>query len=49
MKELELEADLKHAIENKEWQIHYQPIVTLPDNNSSSMEALLRRHYLATG
>ena len=42
MKELELEADLKHAIENKEWQIHYQPIVTLPNKNIISMEALLR-------
>jgi diguanylate cyclase (GGDEF)-like protein len=42
---LQLEADLKHAVENQEWQVYYQPIVTLPDRKIIGAEALVRwRH-----
>lgn len=39
---LALEADLKHAIKNKELIIHYQPIVDLQTDKVFGMEALLR-------
>lgn len=39
---LQLEADLKYAVENHEWQVYYQPIVSLPTRNVIGVEALLR-------
>lgn len=42
MKVLSLEADLRRAIENKEFQLYFQPIVSLKDNQIHSMEALIR-------
>jgi EAL domain-containing protein (putative c-di-GMP-specific phosphodiesterase class I) len=39
---LQLEADLKHAVENQEWQVYYQPVVTLPDRTIVGVEALVR-------
>lgn len=39
---LKLEADLRHAIEKKEFRIHYQPIVWLRDGRITGFEALVR-------
>jgi predicted signal transduction protein with EAL and GGDEF domain len=42
---LVLESDLRPALERREFEIHYQPIVTLPDAKLCGFEALLRwRH-----
>ena len=39
---LELEADLKRAVENGEWLVYYQPILSLEDGGISGLEALVR-------
>jgi FlaA1/EpsC-like NDP-sugar epimerase/EAL domain-containing protein (putative c-di-GMP-specific phosphodiesterase class I) len=39
---VQLENDLRVALENEEFRIHYQPIVCLETNKISSFEALLR-------
>lgn len=39
---LQLEADLKLAVENREWLVHYQPIISLESGNITGVEALLR-------
>jgi diguanylate cyclase (GGDEF)-like protein len=42
---LELENDLRHAIENQEFDLFYQPIFRLADSEMTSCEALVRwRH-----
>jgi diguanylate cyclase (GGDEF)-like protein/PAS domain S-box-containing protein len=42
---LELRADLQRALENGQFDLHYQPIVRLANNQVAGMEALLRwRH-----
>jgi len=42
---LQLEADLKRAVENQEWQVYYQPIISLPGREIIGVEALVRwRH-----
>ncbi len=44
-KVLKLERDLRTALENKEFEVHYQPIVDLLDNHIVQFEALVRwRH-----
>jgi EAL domain-containing protein (putative c-di-GMP-specific phosphodiesterase class I) len=42
---LELEDDLRSAIENKEFTIHYQPIVDLGSRDMLGMEALVRWNH----
>jgi diguanylate cyclase (GGDEF)-like protein len=39
---LELEADLKQAVENEEWQVYYQPIISLTSGEIVGAEALVR-------
>ena len=42
---LELDAELRHAVEGGQFELHYQPIVALPDGELVGYEALLRwRH-----
>jgi diguanylate cyclase (GGDEF)-like protein/PAS domain S-box-containing protein len=42
MERLELETDLRQAIELEQFEIHYQPILELSDGRCSEVEALLR-------
>jgi diguanylate cyclase (GGDEF)-like protein/PAS domain S-box-containing protein len=39
---LSLERDLRHALSRNEFEIHYQPVVSLADASVASCEALLR-------
>lgn len=42
---LQMETDLKQAQENREWQVYYQPIVSVSDRSITGVEALVRwRH-----
>ncbi|MBI1748092.1 MAG: EAL domain-containing protein [Acidobacteria bacterium] len=42
---LQLEADLRRAVERQEFQLYYQPIVSLASDQISGVEALVRwRH-----
>lgn len=44
-----LESDLRHAIENKQLDVYYQPIVRLADGVVAGFEALLRWNHPAKG
>ena len=46
---LELETDLRRAIEHQEFQIYYQPIVSLLTNKITGFEALLRWQHPTRG
>jgi EAL domain-containing protein (putative c-di-GMP-specific phosphodiesterase class I) len=46
---LELETDLRRAIEHQEFQLHYQPIVSLLTNKITGFEALLRWQHPTRG
>lgn len=46
---LELEADLRSAIANEEFRVHYQPIVSLQTGRFTGMEALLRWEHPTRG
>lgn len=46
---LQLETDLRRAVENQEFQIHYQPIVSLTTNQIIGFEALLRWQHPTRG
>jgi diguanylate cyclase (GGDEF)-like protein/PAS domain S-box-containing protein len=39
---LQLETDLKRAVEHREWQVYYQPIISLPNRSIAGVEALIR-------
>jgi len=46
---LQLETDLRHAINNRDFIIYYQPIVSLETNRIFGFEALLRWHHEKRG
>ncbi len=48
-KQLQLENHLRHAIENDEFLLHYQPKIDLHNHEISGVEALIRWHYPKTG
>lgn len=47
--QLELEADLRRAVEHEEFEIFYQPIVSLETGQLTRLEALLRWQHPARG
>jgi len=46
---LQMEADLKHALENREFVVYYQPVVNLPGQDIAGMEALARWNHPRRG
>jgi len=46
---LQLESDLRTAIEKKQFMVYYQPIVSATDNNITGAEALIRWNHLEQG
>jgi diguanylate cyclase (GGDEF)-like protein len=49
MARLELELDLRRALVNGEFEIHYQPLVNLKEDRISACEALLRWNHPVRG
>lgn len=49
LERIQLEMDLRHAIERNELAMHYQPIVSLTDGRLIGFEALLRWHHAKKG
>jgi len=49
LKRLEMERDLRAAIEQEQFSLHYQPIVRLSDFSVAGFEALIRWHHPQKG
>ncbi|MEL6493955.1 MAG: EAL domain-containing protein [Cyanobacteria bacterium J06623_7] len=49
LKAVELERDLRLALDNQEFSLYYQPIISLPGNILSGFEALIRWHHPQQG
>ncbi|MGQ0810428.1 MAG: EAL domain-containing protein [Nitrospiraceae bacterium] len=46
---LQFEAELRHAMEAHQFHLHYQPIVSLPNENVAGFEALIRWQHPSRG
>jgi predicted signal transduction protein with EAL and GGDEF domain len=46
---LRMETDLRHALERSEFEIYYQPLVTLSTGRITELEALIRWHHPQRG
>jgi diguanylate cyclase (GGDEF)-like protein len=49
LKRLRTEMDLRHAVERGEFQLYYQPLVSLSTGRITELEALLRWHHPERG
>jgi PAS domain S-box-containing protein/diguanylate cyclase (GGDEF)-like protein len=49
VRRLELDADLRRALQRNEFQLHYQPIVSLPSQQLVGLEALVRWYHPQRG
>jgi len=49
IRQLNLETDLRRAVEQEEFSVYYQPIVSMRDGRVSGFEALLRWHHPTRG
>lgn len=49
LERIQLEMDLKHAVERNELAMHYQPIVSLGEGRLVGFEALIRWHHSKMG
>lgn len=46
---LELEGELRHAVEHQEWLVEYQPIISMTDSKMLGVEALVRWNHPVRG
>jgi diguanylate cyclase (GGDEF)-like protein/PAS domain S-box-containing protein len=49
MRRLEVERELRHALERDELDLHYQPVISLRDGEITGLEALVRWKHPARG
>jgi diguanylate cyclase (GGDEF)-like protein/PAS domain S-box-containing protein len=49
LERLELRAELQRAIEGRQFELHFQPVVRLQDGSVAGMEALVRWHHPVRG
>ena len=49
IKRLRMEMDLRHAVERHEFQLYYQPLISLKTGRITELEALLRWHHPERG